>query len=191
MEYKHSKFNILFEYNGVTLLFNSASSAFCSLKNDELQDYMSLNINSIHKEIFVSNGFWININEDEDYLQYAKRQNAIFTPKKNKHIVIAPTLNCNARCYYCYEQGRAPSVMQHSTIEALINFLVEYNKNAESLNISWFGGEPLLFPNLINEIILSLKKRIKIPITSTMTTNGSLINSDIDASIPLKFDCLY
>ena len=175
--YKLSQFNIVEKYDENTfLVFNTASGAFISL---DLSNYRSLTdfvADSGLVETFVKNGFWVDSREDELFYQKAKRQVAVFTEQKNKHIVIAPTMKCNARCYYCYEQGRETLTMTAKVVAGVVDFLVKYAQKAESLNLSWFGGEPLFSEAIIDRIITSLRERISIPITSTMTSNGSLLN---------------
>lgn len=74
------------------------------------------------------------------------------------HLILFPTEACNFRCVYCYETfqyGR----MDATTIEGIKNFLNIRVPELTSLHISWFGGEPLLAMNIIEDIsthILSL-----------------------------------
>lgn len=177
IQYKLSQFNIVDKYNDTTfLIFNSASGALISLDSSKFNSFTNLIANDEMTTSFIQNGFWVDKREDELFYQKAKRQIAVFTEKNNKHIVIAPTMKCNARCYYCYEQGRETPTMTDEVVNGVVDFLVKYTQKAESLNLSWFGGEPLLGEAVIDKIIASLKTRISIPITSTMTTNGSLLN---------------
>ena len=97
---------------------------------------------------------------------------------------INPTLECNFNRWYCYEshpKGR----MTKKTMNKLKNHLrlkVEDDK-ITSLNLSWFGGEPLMY---FYEIVYPLTKFAKklcknnnIPFVSNVTTNGYYIDEEM------------
>ena len=43
--------------------------------------------------------------------------------EKIANIIIAPTLECNAHCFYCFENGYRKGSMSHETADALVDFL--------------------------------------------------------------------
>lgn len=178
IKYKLSQFNIVEKYNDDTfILFNSASGSLISLDSTDYNvDFLSCNDKNNTTRTLIDYGFWVDSRCDELFLQKARRQIRTFNSSPNKHIVIAPTMRCNARCYYCYEQGRETPTMTEDVINGVVNFLIDYCKTANSINLSWFGGEPLLGESIIDKIIKSLSSSIHIPITSTITTNASLLN---------------
>ena len=92
-------------------------------------------------------------------------------------ITIAPTMDCNARCYYCFEHGARKGTMSFETAENVANFLIERCTTKE-LYISWFGGEPLMATDIIDFINGKLLDA-GINVESTITTNGILINENI------------
>lgn len=94
-------------------------------------------------------------------------------------IMIAPTMDCNARCYYCFENGAHRETMSAETADAVAGFIAE-NCTGKKLYISWFGGEPLLAPEIIDRITFALKKS-GIDVESTITTNGILLTDEIVA----------
>ena len=98
-------------------------------------------------------------------------------------ITIAPTMNCNARCYYCFEKGANQGTMDYKTADAVAEFLINKCKE-KTLYVSWFGGEPLMAADIIS-YITELLLKAEIDIESTVTTNGILINEKIIES--LKF----
>ena len=59
------------------------------------------------------------------------------------NLTIAPTMACNMGCQYCYEENKA-GVMNKEVKESLLEFVRERAKTLERLDISWYGGEPLL-----------------------------------------------
>ena len=81
--------------------------------------------------------------EGEENLQLKRLQNIrekiVLADHGITAITIAPTMNCNARCYYCFEKGASQGTMDYKTAEAVANFLIDRCKEKE-LYISWFGG---------------------------------------------------
>ena len=94
-------------------------------------------------------------------------------------IMIAPTMDCNARCYYCFENGARRGTMTDETADAVSRFIIR-NCPGKKLFISWFGGEPLLVPETMDRITRVLKAS-GIDVESTITTNGILLTDDIVA----------
>ena len=65
---------------------------------------------------------------------------------------ICPTLGCDFRCSYCFEDSQDDgAVMDAATVDALIAF-IEGLKDIRRLNITWYGGEPTLAWEVIEEI---------------------------------------
>ncbi len=105
-----------------------------------------------------------------------------FEEKSILNITIMLTLDCNFRCPYCFETLKKENISKkvHIVIEFLIKYILD--NNIKHLNINWFGGEPLMQLNSIEEIynsIYPLCKINKISYDSTITTNGYLLNKNI------------
>jgi uncharacterized protein len=97
------------------------------------------------------------------------------------HLILFPTEKCNFRCTYCYEDfihGQMdPSVVEG--VKRLIGDRVE--QDLRRLDISWFGGEPLLAKRIVLEIARyasDLAKCSTLSYRSNMTTNGALLDSN-------------
>ena len=95
----------------------------------------------------------------------------------HNYLRISLTDNCNLRCFYCmpeedYEFTPHAKLMQVDEIETLAKIFV-----AEGVNkIRLTGGEPLVRKDAA-QIIRSLSK---LPVTLTMTTNGTRLHEFID-----------
>ena len=89
-------------------------------------------------------------------------------------LIIFPTEQCNFRCFYCYESfelGR----MSPETIEAILKLVRKRASTLKQLNISWFGGEPLMAKDIVIYLSQEFKKlseEFKFSYHSNMTTNG-------------------
>lgn len=105
------------------------------------------------------------------------RQEIAYADHGITSITIAPTMECNAQCYYCFEKGAIQGTMSIQTAQNLVNFIVKYCTEKE-IYISWFGGEPLLATDIIDYISDKLLDS-GIKIESTITTNGLLLNDVI------------
>lgn len=89
------------------------------------------------------------------------------------YLRISLTDNCNFRCFYCmpeeeYEFAPASKLMQLHEIESLAKTFVQLGVTKIRLT----GGEPLVRKDAA-DIILALSK---LPITVTLTTNGSRLH---------------
>ena len=91
---------------------------------------------------------------------------------------ILPTTGCNARCFYCFEQGVQIVNMNDDTAEAVIDYIKKTRNPRKKIRIEWFGGEPLLRVMTIDRICSALNTA-GIEFVSTMTTNGSLLTPEL------------
>lgn len=95
-------------------------------------------------------------------------------------ISILPTMSCNFRCVYCYEEHEGKK-MSEKTLEHIKIFLEQeiVEKGIRYVQINWFGGEPTLCIKEIcdfNRYVLSLQKKYTFSFSSGITTNGYLLD---------------
>ena len=90
---------------------------------------------------------------------------------------VLPTMGCNARCVYCYEQGRPQASMTPETVEQTIRFILS-TRAEETVSIGWFGGEPLLRPDVMDRICRGLAET-GVGYRASMISNGSLVTPEI------------
>lgn len=104
------------------------------------------------------------------------------------------TLGCNLRCTYCFAGTKVNMSMTPEIALKAVDYL--YNASDDHLNITFFGGEPMLRYNLIKRIVSYCDqfKDIK-KINFGMTTNGTLFNDESidflrkhDVTYTLSFD---
>ena len=99
-------------------------------------------------------------------------------------LTICPTMGCNFDCPYCFEShriGRMSPETQDAVI-ALAEKLIPVIRG-DSMDITWFGGEPLLMP----DIIASLSKRLRrlarendLSYMARVVTNGYLLTPETE-----------
>ena len=110
-------------------------------------------------------------------------QNVTYQKMQNRlGLTIMPTEGCNFRCPYCYEDHENRH-MTSDIVDAIKNFLKEQIVAVQEVNISWFGGEPTLCPDVVLEIgtyaYSLVKKSQEVKFSSSMTTNGYLLNKEM------------
>jgi MoaA/NifB/PqqE/SkfB family radical SAM enzyme len=109
------------------------------------------------------------------------------------HIHIEPTNNCNTHCIFCPREktptaGYMDQKIFHTIIQRAKEFQEQFKKLAGIYNIGTNRryqvvlcglGEPLLHPNIVDFISYVSQYGIK----TTITTNGSLLNSKLSKSL--------
>jgi uncharacterized protein len=97
---------------------------------------------------------------------------------------IIPTHACNLACEYCY-QGHGDvlsNTMNEETMKRAIEFIKKNVVGRRSLGVNFYGGEPLLFPDMIFKILEELKPFTDehgIQLSTTFTSNGTLFTEEI------------
>ncbi len=193
---KNSRYNTFFTKEGKIIGYNSVSDNFIILE-PLLHDLFdaSVNENKIHElknvhidlfNVLVDNGFLVKdtINELEHIKEISYKTD--FNESHYK-LIINPTMNCNFKCWYCYETHIKDSKMSQETLTKVtkyIDTLLQEKKGVlKDFHLSWFGGEPLLY---FDKVILPLLKNVypkmetnNINFHSGFTTNGLLLNQKI------------
>lgn len=105
----------------------------------------------------------------------------LLTKKKNEdtinHYNILPTTACNARCFYCYQSGTMQVSMDKEVADSLVEFIASHNNNKKVI-LSWFGGEPTLGCNRIDQICRKLDL-YGVQFESDMISNGYLFDEKL------------
>jgi uncharacterized protein len=98
------------------------------------------------------------------------------------HLIVMPTEACNFRCVYCYESF-ALGRMEPWVVAGLKRLLTRRAPGLRSLTLSWFGGEPLLAPDLIEDVMVHARaleaSHARLAVRSDVTTNGFRLTTSI------------
>lgn len=187
MDLKPSLYNIVIkEENGFVFLFNSYSGAFCKIEKNTYGLISASKLECLSTEDIIDlkkQGYLVPQKLNEYNKILLKEREAILDQyEKKRTFVIAPTLACNLNCIYCFENGfRNGTYMDLQTFNKTIIFIKNRTRGMEKVHITWFGGEPLLAFDIIksfNEKIMPYILEHKIDYTSSMITNGVLLNED-------------
>lgn len=180
--YKLSNYNIIVEHNENILLYNTLSGeeSICKMPakyKDCFEKFRRKDFDDEQIRRLCIKGFIVH----EDFDELSKLHCVAIDAINNNNIlnlIINPTEKCNFRCKYCYESFEN-GIMSRETQEEIINF-VRHNINKYSgLQISWFGGEPLLAVDVIkymSECLIDICKKNRKSYKAGITTNGYLLN---------------
>lgn len=93
---------------------------------------------------------------------------------KEFELILYPTEQCNFRCVYCYEDFELGK-MNGRVIGGVKNLLKLRSEEVEVMRLSWFGGEPLLALDVIEDVsqyAKELSEKKGFTLLGSMTTNG-------------------
>jgi uncharacterized protein len=189
---KPSRYNYYVPYkkDEAIIFFNGISKSIFSIPENEFKIFHDVvSYPDTFKEQYPY--FWntlLNlgfiVDDDKDEIAFVEQEfyKKINTPKCT--LMIFPTYQCNFSCWYCV-QHHTDEYMNSDVIEKIKKHIETYTiKNKiEELELSWFGGEPLLFfDECVFEISLfamDFCKKNNIKFTNSITTNGYLITEEM------------
>lgn len=182
---KLSRFNMIFEHKNSIYLTNTFSKGILQI-NDEYRSIFDQNkldsLTSDDWKLLFEKGFAVEDELDEiGMLRY--RSNILKNSKEEMEFVIAPTLSCNFNCSYCFETPRK-GVMSNDTQKQVLKFIFEKTNTDENkrIHIIWFGGEPLLYPEIVidmNSQIYDYCKNNNKQLQCDVITNGYLLTKEL------------
>lgn len=140
-----------------------------------------------HQELYdylCSRGFLVDNGTDElkRFIDYMTQRDESGETLK---LIINPTLACNMKCWYCYEQHKDMPAMSTDVTQAITKMV---DKRAASgklkqLHLSFFGGEPLLYYDTVVRNILAevsqVCKHYGTSLSLHFTTNAYLLTPSL------------
>lgn len=108
-----------------------------------------------------------------------------YLDRKVATITLQVTQQCNLRCKYCAYSGlyetrnHSAKKMSIEIAKRGVDFLISHSLDLDSINIGFYGGEPLICFQLIKDIVdYAEQQAFGKNITYNITTNGTLFNDD-------------
>ncbi|MFA0963432.1 radical SAM protein [Roseivirga sp. BDSF3-8] len=192
---KVSKFNSFVPYKGKFVAFNSLTLGFIILDPFLYELYTAGNrdneinkLKQVHPAFFNTlsdKGFIVPDEKDED-LSFRALRDSIDMDDSNYTLIINPTMNCNFKCWYCYESHIKGSKLNDETQEKIkrhISHVFKNQKGLKNFHLSWFGGEPLLYFEQaivpISDYATEIFKNSDVSFSMSFTTNGYLISEKV------------
>ena len=200
MKESNYNFYISDSSENIHLVYNAIRNTLVRDDDCKIQKFISqcngdihFNSNYITEEDFsnlVSLGILVpnDINERQTIIDSNKKRLEKLYKKNNAlSLVITPTLQCNFKCYYCFEKTtirKDEVALSMNVQDDIINFISKsiVENHIKEVNIKWYGGEPLMQP----QVIFSMQERINticklhdVKLLSDIITNGLLLTPEI------------
>ena len=186
---KFSKYNEVLVQDDKICIYNYYVKNFIFLrKNKEIIDFFQgkqflkfLTENPDICDVLFKYGILIDEERDE-LIEILEKREAVINTNEALALLIAPTLNCNLSCKYCFQKN-INMVFQKNISDGILSF-ISSKKKLKLLDIRWFGGEPTLKLSSIislSEKLVSLTQKHNIKYQAEITTNG-IILKNIDKS---------
>lgn len=190
---KESRYNFFVEPtsgDGSSLLaFNARTCALAKMSRNNYNDFIAardegfVNLSDELKNQLKHGRFII----EDDCDEILELRHALLSSRYSTNsfaLTIAPTLGCNFDCIYCYENDHSDFTKLSKETQEKIVELVKYriNSGVKYVSITWYGGEPLLAVDVIEELtknIYPLCEEAGVPYSSMAITNGYLLSRDI------------
>lgn len=180
------KSNYIYDFNSNAILrvndelFNALKESFkigeMPILNKKDEQYFK----SLLEMGFFQNKKWIAIKHPSTSLLKEYLNSSISA------LTLQVTQNCNLRCEYCPYSGgynnrsHNSKKMDFETAKRAVDFYIKHSYDLPNLNISFYGGEPLLEFSLIKQIVEYVKiKGFGKEFKFRMTTNATLMNDEI------------
>lgn len=182
---KYSFYNKEFKYKNDTIVWNTFSDGVALLDDSEIKvlnefiDSRSVKTN-LH-QAFEKLGFLVNEYTDEQEIVKHQIYERSLIRGDVINITIFPTQECNARCFYCFEQNEAHIKMSENTVDNTIKYLSSVLTTDKQVVYQWFGGEPLYAKDVIDKIITEVDRAFngELKYSSKIVTNASLIDDEM------------
>ena len=166
------------------LLINFLSGDAVIADNKELSSLINLKLDRSSLEFWRDRGYIFNSKEDEDdeVHRIVELCSSVEAVQGQVIATIVPTYSCNCRCSYCFEGDvtRRNEVLTFDMVDKIFEILNERKISEEHpLNITLFGGEPLLVENyhLVEKIF---QKSTESNGRIAIITNGTTLDSYVD-----------
>lgn len=187
--FKQSIYNNIFSNgeNGFEI-YNSMTKARIAIEDRDFLDKILIKgTDEQTLQILADNGFIVEEYLDEvSALRYA--YNKRYFNATALGVILLPTMACNFNCPYCFEKPSAHFVKNENPnyFQIVEKFIAKEAPYFRHININFFGGEPLLKRNQMEEFtkhIKALSNELGFSVGSTIVTNGSLVNESVMESL--------
>ena len=174
--------------NGEDYIYNSVTKAFLRVSGDSKVPFESSEISNVERSFsaenlatLIENGFVIEDNFDElKSLEYIYKKT--YFNATDLTLILTPTFECNFACPYCFEAPQRGTKTSEVYFLALKRYAKKYFKLYRHVELSLFGGEPLLLLKHFSDFLdytKALSEQQRFTYSTSITTNGSLLNKKV------------
>lgn len=191
---KPSIYNHIVQLNGLEILYNTISNKYVIL-SDKISKCLSSGTTDFELKTNLQNQNFI-VNDDINEQQLIE---SLFLQRRYSskiyQLILNTSLDCNLSCWYCYETHLPKSFMSIDLANKIVKHIEIKFKTThfELLDLSFFGGEPMMNYKVISFLLNSIKnlsKNYKFKVHLTFVTNGTLISQryiDLIQEFPTRF----
>ncbi len=169
------------------LVYNAFTNALVQLDEDYMHVLNNINkFDEVQKEKnkkvigdLKKMGFILDTDANETALLKHKYNQSKYFDKRMS-LTLAPTLNCNFACSYCYEKKEKGKMSEQTQLN-IYRFVEKKITSIKELRLTWYGGEPLLAKEIVFGFSEQLKKLCvenNVKLTILMVSNGYPINDE-------------
>lgn len=176
--YRKSQFNYETRSESGYFIYNTMYNSLVRLNEKEYLQYENLEFQDacLQDELYRL-GILMEPEIDELEIYHKYTEFMVKHQEGGIHLTVTPTMECNARCFYCYESGVRHGRMKNLDVDKIIQWLSKMNVE-KGLKLTWFGGEPLMNQEWMDYFSKALKDA-GIEYSSFMITNGSKIQDGV------------
>ena len=190
---KYSQFNSIVTIGESIYLFNAFTQKFMIIEpllNDLLEAAKVEGIDGleqIHPTFYdyLKTEKYLVSEELDEVEEVKKISKAVDENQSTFLLTVNPTMNCNFKCWYCYETHIRKSAISPGMIDKVGKFISKTTakQNINNFFISFFGGEPLLyFKRDVMPIITKMQEECiknRVDYGVSFTTNGYLVDQNM------------
>lgn len=184
--FKVSRYTFLISKSKKFYLYNALSNSLLEIDKElyvilkdakENNQRINHTINSdivaiLKKDIFITE------NDEDEFLIYKSIVMTIRGENDSVALTIAPTMDCCFSCHYCFEKSKQPVYMSENVMKGIAQYIGTI-KSIKSLNLTWFGGEPLMAVPEMERLYRKLKRKLKgVAWRSSIITTGFHLTED-------------
>lgn len=183
---KISKYTFLFEVCNKYYIYNTLSNALIEVEEGvyEILQTCKKNNSYVNKEELDDEELYCVLSEKRILTENNQNEFLLYKSLIQNDrsvcclsLTIAPTLDCNYSCPYCFENNRNSIYMNTDVMDSIVSFINK--QNIKQIHITWFGGEPLMGIEQIKQLCQKMTKLEDRSFSYSMITNGFLITPEI------------
>jgi uncharacterized protein len=189
-KYKLSHYNVFHTINDSKYMWNTYSDALLELdKNAQeyIKSFSGIHDNSNEFIMLKDNGFIIYEEINEIGRVCVQEKQNMFNPNPTKvSFMIVLGMGCNYNCGYCFEKGSDSTENMTPEIALKVSEYIcaeiKSKTSVKELHITWFGGEPLLYTDIIKIIsqkLIEYSLQNNIKYLPNIVTNGRYLDSNV------------
>lgn len=162
---KCSEYNYYVFTDKGELIYNTIGDSFVFLPSGQTEKLKNLDWNFFTEEQMSSfRKANIIVDDGLDEREFLMKEYDISHKSPVYYLTLLPTLDCNVKCWYCFERLKKGSRLLPSTKDAILKH-VEHVMRGElgirKLAVELFGGEPLLYyQEDLHDLLKEIKKTV-------------------------------